>query len=154
MGLLIQTNFETREGFAVSQVYMRILQLVCNIQNGANVDVTIITQTYVSREKRLRNAPLLSVPALSDYVKLSTDISNVGSFTFLYEQVKNMLETSGFTYTDVFECEPEPPTTTAEPETTPEPPTTTAEPQPPATTTEPETTTEPSVSQQSSESTP
>jgi cell division septation protein DedD len=155
MGLLIHTSFETPEGFSVTGVYCRIVEVTFRPQSAGQFAVSFRMDYHIDRPARLNGRLPIQVPALGSG---QTYIGSFGDMTYLYGLLKTNLEEAGFTVENV-DPDPEPtpteptPTEPAPTEPAPEPTPTEPAPAEPAPT-EPEPTPEPEVSQQSSEQTP
>ncbi len=100
MGLLIQTSFETQQGFAVSSVYCRINGVTFDPVGGGEYTITMKPQTYISRERRLDGKRPISTPGLPDYLSLT---GTFGDMAYLYGLLKTHLEGQGLTVEDVLE---------------------------------------------------
>lgn len=105
MGLLIQTSFETPQGFAVSSVYCRINGVTFDPLGGGEYTITLQPQTYISRERRLEGKIPIATPGLPNYLSLR---GTFGDMAFLYGLLKTHLEAQGLTVEDVLEPAPEP----------------------------------------------
>ena len=105
MGLLIQTSFETQQGFAVSSVYCRINGVSLDPVGGGQYTITMKPETYISRERRLDGKSPIPTPGLPDYLSLR---GVFGDMAYLYGLLKAHLESQGLTVEDVLEPPPEP----------------------------------------------
>jgi len=131
MGLLVQTQFETREGFQVSSVYLRIATVRLVMRTGGTVGVTLLLESHVSEPARRRNATPLPVPFLPSFVVLETTLASGLDFGLFYSTAKASLQAAGFASTDVFESTPEAsPQSSESTQTTPPTPPTPSEPVP------------------------
>lgn len=103
MGLLVHTEFETKEGLPVTSVYVRLLSTLASF-NGEVTTVTISYDTYLSREKRLQGASPLFAPHLEYRTTHQVPSSSAwGSMEGLYGLIKSRLVEQGFTVEDVLE---------------------------------------------------
>lgn len=117
MGLLIHTSFETPEGFPVTGVYCRIVEVTFRPQSGGQFAVSYRIECHVDRPARLKGRSPVQVPNLGTG---QTYLGAFGDMTYLYGLLKTNLEEAGFTVENVDPDPQEPaPTEPAPAEPTP-----------------------------------
>jgi hypothetical protein len=109
MGLLVQTQFETPEGFSVSSVYLRIAKVILTLTGESSATADILVETFSSELARRKQASLLRVPALPMFSTIETTLSAL-DFATLYSAVRSTLAAAGFSSTDVLVNTPLPTT--------------------------------------------
>jgi hypothetical protein len=114
MGLLVTIDFQTPEGFPVTEVYVRIVHMTHDLISNMTV---VRFNCYISREKRLEGRKPLTIPNLSDVVVFPA--ITFPHIDMLYYHLKRNIVQNGFSVEDVLE-EGQQPSTYSEPE--PEPP--------------------------------
>jgi hypothetical protein len=100
MGLQVATSFETPQGFTVTSVYIRIVQVLLSTL-GATTSVHIFFEPVLSREKR--GAAALSVPGLQTSATFQAPLADCIRFEVLYAYIRRELESRGFACTPVLE---------------------------------------------------
>ena len=98
MGILIHTSFETPEGFSVTGVYCRIVEVTFRPQGSGEFAVALRMEYYIDRPARLAGRLPVRVPTLGDG---QTYIGSFGDMPYLYTLLKTNLESSGFTVENV-----------------------------------------------------
>ncbi len=117
MGLLIQTSFQTPEGFPVASVYCRIVEVIFRPYTGGQYTVSFQMEFYANRDARLVGRLPVQVPNLGSG---QTYVGNIGDMTYLYGLLKTNLESAGFVVENV---DPDPvPEPAPEPAPAEEPP--------------------------------
>jgi len=119
MGLLIQTSFETQQGFAVSSVYCRINGVTFDPLGGGEYTITMKPQTYISRERRLDGKSPISTPGLPEHLSIR---GTFGDMSYVYALLKTHLEDQGLTVEDVIEASQQSSESTPTTPPTPPPP--------------------------------
>ncbi len=124
MGLRVYTSFQTPEGFSVSSVYCRIIEVIFRPYIVAQSTISIRMEFYIDRNARLAGRAPVQVPAIGNG---QTYVGTIGNMTYLYDVLKTSLQASGFVVEDVIEepppplPEPEPPAPEPTEEPAPEP---------------------------------
>jgi hypothetical protein len=103
MGLQVTTNFDTPQGFHVASVYVHIGTVILSSIGSTLPTVTAWFEAYVSREKRLSKASILTVPAMPTTVSFTASLTDAIRFEVLYAHVKRTLEKAGFACQTVLE---------------------------------------------------
>ena len=105
MGLLIQTSFETPQGFSVASVYCRLVSITFDCIGTNSFRITLRSETYLDRDRRLEGKRPIQTPGIPDALTVDGPFGDMAS---LYGLLKTQLEAQGFTVEDVFEPAPEP----------------------------------------------
>jgi hypothetical protein len=105
MGLLIQTSFETPQGFSITNVYCRIKRVIYDPVRPGPYIITLSPETHLCRDRRLEGKQSIPTPGLSDSISV---YGQMGDMASLYGLLKTQLEAQGFTVEDVIEPAPEP----------------------------------------------
>ena len=98
MGLLIQTSFDTAQGFAVTSVYCRINRITFDPQTGGQYIITVKPETHISRDRRLEGKLPVTTPGIPELVSLQGEMGNM---SYIYGLLKSELVSRGFTVEDV-----------------------------------------------------
>jgi hypothetical protein len=98
MGLLIQTSFQTPEGFPVASVYCRIVEVIFRPYTGGQYTVSFQMEFYANRDARLVGRLPVRVPNLGSG---QTYVGNIGDMPYLYGLLKTNLESAGFVVENV-----------------------------------------------------
>ena len=98
MGLLVQTQFETPEGFLVTSVYLRIATVLLTLRGESAADAILGVEAHVTELARRKNASILRVPNLPTTITAPLTTLDMSQ---MYSVVKDALQTAGFTSTDV-----------------------------------------------------
>ena len=98
MGLLIQNQFETSEGFQVSQVYTRPSVVSINLESNT---ATVELQFALTRELRLARRQLSAVPFTSPVVSFS--VPAFPTIEMVYFHLTRYFTSLGLSVSDVLE---------------------------------------------------
>lgn len=98
MGVKVLTSFTTPEGFAVSEIYIRIVSMSLNMVSNI---ATFQQEFSLSRTSRLQSQQLSRVPFTTDIVSFSAIA--FPSIDMLYFHLKRHLTKLGLTVEDVLE---------------------------------------------------
>jgi len=104
MGLLIHTSFQTPEGYTLTSVYCRIVEVLYRPHSGGQYTISYKMEFYVDRNARLNGKQPIRIPTLGDG---QTYVGTFGDITYLYGLLKTNLESAGFTVESV-DPDPEP----------------------------------------------
>lgn len=116
MGVKVLTSFTTPEGFAVTEVYVRIVSMSFNMVSSI---ATLQQEFSVSRDARLQSQRLSRVPFTTDVMSFSA--LAFPTIDMLYFRLKRYLTKLGLTVEDVLE-EGQVPSTYTEPDEIETPP--------------------------------
>jgi len=98
MGLLIQTSFDTPQGFPVTSVYGRITRFTYDPIGAGQYVITVKVETHVSRDRRLEGKLPVPTPGIPELISLQGELQ---SMAYLYSLLKADLVSKGFTVEDV-----------------------------------------------------
>lgn len=104
MGILVETSFDTPQGFSVSGVYVRIARVTPI--NAAQIMVYI--EAFLSREKYLADSKPVSVPGMPLWTSFPSPNPDLTRLDIIYPYVHRDLEFRGFVCTPVLEPTPAP----------------------------------------------
>lgn len=105
MGLTIQTSFQTSEGFSVTSVYCRIIEVIFRPYTQNQSTITFKMEFHLDRNARLLGKAPVRIPNLGD---AQTYVGVLGDMSYLYDVLKTSLEASGFVVENVIEESPPP----------------------------------------------
>jgi hypothetical protein len=119
MGLIVHTSFQTPEGFLVTSVYCRIVEVILRPYMREQLTMSIRMDFYADRTARLLGRMPIQIPTLGNG---QTYVGTVGSMSYFYDVLKARLEEVGLVVENVLEDPPPPLPETAPPAPAEEPP--------------------------------
>jgi hypothetical protein len=119
MGLIVHTSFQTPEGFLVTSVYCRIVEVILRPYVREQLTMSIRMDFYADRTARLLGRMPIQIPTLGNG---QTYVGTVGSMSYFYDVLKARLEAVGLVVENVLEDPPPPLPETAPPAPPEEPP--------------------------------
>lgn len=98
MGLTVHTSFETPEGYSITSVYCRIVEVLYRPHSGGEYTISYKMEFYVDRNARINGKQPIRVPTIGDG---QTYVGTFGDIAYLYGLLKTNLEGAGFTVDNV-----------------------------------------------------